>query len=45
VGWLLPAGCDVAVHLAAGTGLFTRALKGRARQVAAVRLSGVTIRR
>jgi hypothetical protein len=41
VDWLLPAGCDAAVDLAAGTGLFTRALKGRARQVVAVRLSGV----
>jgi SAM-dependent methyltransferase len=36
VDWLLPADCDVAVDLAAGTGLFTRALAGRAGQVAAV---------
>jgi hypothetical protein len=28
--WLVPAGCEVAVDLAAGTGLFTRALLGRA---------------
>jgi len=34
--WLVPAGCDVAVDLAAGTGLFTRALLGRAAQVIAV---------
>jgi SAM-dependent methyltransferase len=36
VNWLLPAGCAVAVDLAAGTGLFTRALEGRAGQVVAV---------
>ena len=36
VDWLLPAGCGVAVDLAAGTGLFTRALAGRAGQVIAV---------
>lgn len=36
VDWLLPAGCGVVVDLAAGTGLFTRALTGRARQVVAV---------
>lgn len=36
VDWLLPAGCGVAVDLAAGTGLFTRALEGRARHVVAV---------
>jgi SAM-dependent methyltransferase len=36
VDWLLPAGCAVAVDLAAGTGLFTRALQGRAGQVIAV---------
>jgi ubiquinone/menaquinone biosynthesis C-methylase UbiE len=36
VDWLLPAGCAVAVDLAAGTGLFTRALVGRAGQVVAV---------
>ena len=34
--WLVPAGCGLAVDLAAGTGLFTRALLGRARQVTAV---------
>lgn len=34
--WLVPAGCEVAVDLAAGTGLFTRALIGRAAQVVAV---------
>lgn len=34
--WLVPRGCDVAVDLAAGTGLFTRALLGRAAQVVAV---------
>ncbi|TVZ04184.1 class I SAM-dependent methyltransferase [Trebonia kvetii] len=34
--WLVPAGCDVAVDLAAGTGLFTRALLGRAGRVIAV---------
>jgi ubiquinone/menaquinone biosynthesis C-methylase UbiE len=36
VDWLLPAGCAVAVDLAAGTGLFARALEGRAGQVVAV---------
>jgi SAM-dependent methyltransferase len=36
VDWLLPAGCAVAVDLAAGTGLFTLALEGRAGQVVAV---------
>jgi SAM-dependent methyltransferase len=36
VDWLLPADCAVAVDLAAGTGLFTRALGGRAREVVAV---------
>ena len=36
VDWLVPAGCAVAVDLAAGTGLFTRALEGRAGQVVAV---------
>lgn len=36
VGWLLPAGCAVAVDLAAGTGLFTRALEERVEQVVAV---------
>ena len=34
--WLVPAGCEVAVDLAAGTGLFTRALLGRAARVIAV---------
>jgi SAM-dependent methyltransferase len=34
--WLVPAGCGVGVDLAAGTGLFTRALLGRAAQVIAV---------
>jgi SAM-dependent methyltransferase len=34
--WLVPDGCRVAVDLAAGTGLFTRALLGRAGQVIAV---------
>ncbi len=34
--WLVPAGCQVAVDLAAGTGLFTRALLGRAGEVVAV---------
>jgi ubiquinone/menaquinone biosynthesis C-methylase UbiE len=36
VDWLLPADCAVAVDLAAGTGLFTRTLGGRAREVVAV---------
>jgi ubiquinone/menaquinone biosynthesis C-methylase UbiE len=34
--WLVPPGCAVAVDLAAGTGLFTRALAGRAARVVAV---------
>jgi len=34
--WLVPAGCEVAVDLAAGTGLFTRALLRRAARVVAV---------
>jgi SAM-dependent methyltransferase len=34
--WLVPAGCEVAVDLAAGTGLFTRELLGRAARVTAV---------
>jgi SAM-dependent methyltransferase len=34
--WLVPAGCGVAVDLAAGTGLFTRALLGRAAEVVAI---------
>jgi SAM-dependent methyltransferase len=36
VDWLVPAGGDVVVDLGAGTGLFTRALSGRAREVVAV---------
>jgi ubiquinone/menaquinone biosynthesis C-methylase UbiE len=36
VDWLVPPGGAVAVDLAAGTGLFTRALTGRARRVIAV---------
>jgi SAM-dependent methyltransferase len=36
VDWLVPAGCQVAVDLAAGTGLFTRALLGRSARVIAV---------
>jgi SAM-dependent methyltransferase len=36
VEFLVPAGCAVAVDLAAGTGLFTRALEGRAAQVLAI---------
>jgi ubiquinone/menaquinone biosynthesis C-methylase UbiE len=36
VDWLLPDGCAVAADLAAGTGLFTRTLEGRARQVVAI---------
>lgn len=34
--WLLPAGCRTVVDLAAGTGLFTRALAGRVPEVIAV---------
>lgn len=34
--WLIPAGCRVAVDLAAGTGLFTRALARRVPEVVAV---------
>ena len=34
--WLVPDGCEVAVDLAAGTGLFTRELLGRAGRVVAV---------
>jgi SAM-dependent methyltransferase len=34
--WLVPAGCGAAVDLAAGTGLFTRALLGRAARVVAI---------
>jgi SAM-dependent methyltransferase len=36
VDWLVPPGCGLAVDLAAGTGLFTRALLGRAARVVAV---------
>jgi ubiquinone/menaquinone biosynthesis C-methylase UbiE len=36
VDWLLPAGCAIAVDLAAGTGLFTRALGERVPEVVAV---------
>lgn len=36
VDWLLPPRCEVAVDLGAGTGLFTRALLGRATEVIAV---------
>jgi SAM-dependent methyltransferase len=34
--WLVPADCGLAVDVAAGTGLFTRALLGRAAEVVAV---------
>jgi SAM-dependent methyltransferase len=34
--WLVPPDCEVAVDIAAGTGLFTRALQRRVRQVIAV---------
>jgi SAM-dependent methyltransferase len=34
--WLVPDGCEVAVDLAAGTGVFTRELLGRAGRVVAV---------
>ena len=47
--WLVPDGCEVAVDLAAGTGLFTRELIGRAARVVAVepdaRMRGVLARR
>ena len=36
VDWLVPTGCEVAVDVGAGTGLFTRTLVGRAGQVIAV---------
>ena len=36
VDWLVPPDCEVAVDLAAGTGLLSRALAGRAGQVIAV---------
>lgn len=34
--WLVPENCEVAVDIAAGTGLFTRALQSRVAQVIAV---------
>jgi SAM-dependent methyltransferase len=40
VDWLLPAGCSAAVDLAAGTGLFTRALIGRVPDIVAVEPDG-----
>jgi SAM-dependent methyltransferase len=36
VDWLVPAGCEVAVDVGAGTGLFTRTLLGKVGQVIAV---------
>jgi len=49
VDWLLPDGCLVAVDLAAGTGLFTRAVEGRVPRVVAVepdeRMRGVLAQR
>jgi SAM-dependent methyltransferase len=36
LGWLVPQNCEVAVDIAAGTGLFTRALQRRAAHVIAV---------
>src|SRR5580693_963584 len=36
VDWLVPSGCEVAVDVGAGTGLFTRTLVSRAAQVVAV---------
>jgi SAM-dependent methyltransferase len=36
VDWLLPDGCEVAVELAAGTGLFTRAIEERVSEVVAI---------
>lgn len=36
LGFLIPNGCSVAVDLAAGTGLFTRALAGRVPEVVAI---------
>jgi SAM-dependent methyltransferase len=36
VDWLVPRGCEVAVDVGAGTGLFTRTLLSRADQVIAV---------
>jgi ubiquinone/menaquinone biosynthesis C-methylase UbiE len=38
--WLIPAGCGAAVDLAAGTGLFTRALLGRVPDITAVEPDG-----
>ena len=40
VDWLIPAGCGAAVDLAAGTGLFTRALLGRVPDITAVEPDG-----
>ena len=40
VRWLLPVRCGVAVDLAAGTGLLTRALAGKAGEVVAVEPDG-----
>jgi SAM-dependent methyltransferase len=40
VDWLVPASCAVALDLAAGTGLFTRALAGRAEHVIAIEPDG-----
>jgi len=40
VRWLLPGRCAVAVDLAAGTGLLTRALAGRVRRIIAVEPDG-----
>ncbi|BBZ43931.1 hypothetical protein MPRM_12120 [Mycobacterium parmense] len=36
VDWLVPPGCDLAVDVGAGTGLFTRTLTARAARVVAV---------
>jgi SAM-dependent methyltransferase len=36
VGWLVPPGCEVAVDVGAGTGLFSRTLVGKATEVIAV---------
>jgi SAM-dependent methyltransferase len=40
VDWLIPDGCGAAVDLAAGTGLFTRALLGRVPDIIAVEPDG-----